>query len=328
MVAIRGGRPAAARRRSPRGNLSAPLAPETTGPERTPAPGADQPAVCYSQERRKAQGRRMPFAGKRRARIVFVLCCAAALPVAQAFQFFGGGRRGMRGDTRAYDYERRPAEFSFARYAYGSGYYGGWGRGRGSWDTDFPDAEYHLTQGIKRLTAIDAVHGGRVFAPLDDEIFDYPWLYAVEVGHWYLSEEEAERLREYLLRGGFLMLDDFHGSEEWATFLASMQRVFPDRPIVEIAEDDPILHTLYDLDQRTQIPGIRLLWSGRTYERDGYTPHWRGIYDDEERLMVAINFNMDMGDAWEHADWPEYPENLTALAYRFAINYVIYAMTH
>lgn len=268
---------------------------------------------------------------KRRTFIFFALCFAAALPAVQAFQFFGGrggGRHGMRGDPRAYDYESRPAEFSFARYAYGSGYYGGWGRGRGSWSTDFPAAEYHLTQGIKRLTAIDAVHGGKFFAPMDDEIFDYPWLYAVEVGHWHLSGEEAARLREYLLRGGFLMTDDFHGSEEWASFLAGMQRVFPDRPIVEIPEDDPILHTLYDLDQRTQIPGIRVLWSGRTYERDGYAPHWRGIYDDEERLMVAINFNMDLGDAWEHADWPEYPENMTALAYRFAINYVIYAMTH
>ena len=70
------------------------------------------------------------------------------------------------------------------------------------------------------------------------------------------------------------------------------------------------------------------MWSGTTWEDDGYTPHWRGIYDDSERLMVAINFNMDLGDAWEHADTPEYPESMTALAYRFAVNYVIYAMTH
>lgn len=269
-------------------------------------------------------------AGRNRRIVTFcVLGFIAALPLLQAFQFFGGrGGRGRMGeDPRAYDFERdRKAEFSFARYAYGSGVYGG--RGRGSWNTDFPAAEYHLTQGIKRLTTIDAVHGGRFFDPMDDEMFDYPWLYAVEVGHWNLREEEAARLREYLLRGGFLMLDDFHGSYEWASFNESMRRVFPDRPIVEIPQDDPILHTLYDLDQRTQIPGVRVVWSGRTYEQDGYTPHWRGIYDDEERLMVAINFNMDLGDAWEHADLPEYPENMTALAYRFAINYVIYAMTH
>ena len=79
---------------------------------------------------------------------------------------------------------------------------------------------------------------------------------------------------------------------------------------------------------RIQIPGIRAWLSGQTYEEDGVTPHWRGIYDDDGRLMVAINFNMDLGDAWEHADDPRYPEPMTTLAYRFAVNYVVYAMTH
>ena len=136
----------------------------------------------------------------------------------------------------------------------------------------------------------------------DDTIFDYPWLYAVEVGRWYLDDVQAARLREYLLRGGFLMTDDFHGSREWASFVESMQRVFPDRPIVEIADTDEVLHVLYDVDERIQIPGIAALRYGVTYERDGVTPHWRGIYDDAGRLMVAINFNMDLGDAWEHAE--------------------------
>ena len=131
-----------------------------------------------------------------------------------------------------------------------------------------------------------------------------------------------------MLRGGFLVVDDFHGSYQWAAFLEGIRKVFPDRPIIEIGEDDPLLHVLYDLDQRSQIPGISYVWSGVTYQRDGYEPYWRGIYDDEDRLMVAINFNMDLGDAWEHADTPEYPEKMTALAYRFGINYVIYSMTH
>ncbi len=124
------------------------------------------------------------------------------------------------------------------------------------------------------------------------------------------------------------MVDDFHGSRQWAGFIASMVRVFPDRPILEIPEADEVLHVLYDLDQRAQIHGIRALYSGQTWEEDGFDPHWRGIYDDSGRLMVAINFNMDLGDAWEHADTPEYPEPMTALAYRFAVNYVIYAITH
>lgn len=249
------------------------------------------------------------------------------VPVLSALQFWGGPAE----DPRAYDFDRDArSEFQFVRYAYGSGEGGrGWGRrGRRSWQTDWPHAEYHLTNGIRRLTVINTAYGGQFLAPMDEKLFDFPWLYAVEVGRWQLDEREAARLREYLLRGGFLMVDDFHGDYEWSVFAASLRRVFPNRPIVEIPENDPILHTLYDLDHRTQIPGIQYVWSGATSEKGGYTPHWRGVYDDEGRVMVAINFNMDLGDAWEHADWPEYPENMTALAYRFAVNYVIYAMTH
>jgi hypothetical protein len=218
-------------------------------------------------------------------------------------------------------------EFHFTRMFYnGNSYERGWGGG--SWTTDYPEAEYHFTMGVGRLTRVDIGEQSRMLALTDDTLFDYPWLYAVEVGRWYLDDTEAGRLREYLLRGGFLMTDDFHGSRQWASFMESMQRVFPDRPVVEIAENDEVLHALYDLDERVQIPGIAALRYGQTYEQDGVTPHWRGIYDDSGRLMVAINFNMDLGDAWEHADDSFYPEAMTTLAYRFAVNYVVYAMTH
>ena len=154
-------------------------------------------------------------------------------------------------------------------------------------------------------------------------------IYAVKVGYWRLSENEAARLREYLLRGGFLIVDDFHGPYEWAQFAESLQRAFPDRPIVDIPGDDEIFHVLYDLDQRVQIPGSQAVWRGVTWEHpQGVPAHWRGVYDDDGRLLIAINFNMDLGDAWEHADDPWYPEPLTALAYRFGINYVIYSITH
>jgi Domain of unknown function (DUF4159) len=236
-----------------------------------------------------------------------------------------------RSDELSPTTERPNAEFHFARLAYPdapASLMSGYGRNWGSWEIDWPDAEFHFLQGISRLTRVDASHDARIVTLNDDVIFDYPWLYAVEVGHWYLDETNAARLREYLARGGFLMVDDFHGSLEWATFIDSMKRVFPDRPIVEIPEGDEVLHVLYDLNERVQIPGIGPLMRGRTYEKDGFTPHWRGIYDDAGRLIVAIDFNMDMGDAWEHADNPIYPENMTALAYRFAGNYVVYAMTH
>ena len=239
-----------------------------------------------------------------------------------------GVARSQSGDLRL---DGAPtAEFHFARLVYQdspSSRRGRFGRGGGAWATDYADAEYHVMQGIGRLTRVDAAlvdldgNGGRLIRLIDERVFDYPWLYAVEVGQWYLDDNEAALLREYLDRGGFLMVDDFWGEYEWQVFVDSMQRVFPDRRIEELAEEHELLHVLYDLDQRTQIPG-------RGGQRPGTVPHWRGIFDDDGRLMVAINFNMDMGDAWEHADDPWYPEPMTALAYRFAVNYLIYTMTH
>ncbi len=236
-----------------------------------------------------------------------------------------GGRRQRTVEINSS--EAPTAEWHFARLAYANAAGSRRGWGGSAWTTDYPDAEIHLSQGISRLTRIDVGQvsypgdGGRVVTLADDDVFQYPWLYAVEVGHWYLNETEAARLREYLDRGGFLMVDDFWGEYEWEVFVESMRRVFPDRPIVKLGEDHELLHVLYDLDQRTQIPG-------RGGQRPGTVPHWRGIFDDDNRIMVAINFNMDMGDAWEHADDPWYPEPMTALAYRFAVNYLIYSMTH
>jgi hypothetical protein len=218
------------------------------------------------------------------------------------------------------------AEFRFARLAYSS--VGARSGSRGGWLTDWPDAEQHLIKGVQRLTRIDAADEGQSLSIMDEHLFDYPWIYAVEVGSWILSDEEAARLRDYLLRGGFLVVDDFHGSMEWAGFIEGMHRVFPDRAIVEIPIEDAVFHLAYDLPEQIQIPGIQSLYSGLAYERDGFTPHWRGIYDDEGRLMVVINFNMDMGDAWEHADVPEYALQYTTRAYKYAINYILYAMTH
>jgi hypothetical protein len=217
----------------------------------------------------------------------------------------------------------------------GRGYYRGWGRGgdwtqgRSSWTTDYPRADRHFAQALRRLSR---VHVRSVEQPVNlddgDDVYNWPWLYAVEVGHWNLTEAQAAKLREYLLRGGFFMVDDFHGTYEWEVFVASMRRVFPDRQIVEIDNPDAIFHTIYDLSDRYQVPGAQYLRSGRTYEQDGYDPHWRGIYDDKGRLMVAICFDMDLGDSWEWADYPRYDEKFSALGIRIGVNYVVYAMTH
>jgi hypothetical protein len=124
------------------------------------------------------------------------------------------------------------------------------------------------------------------------------------------------------------MLDDFWGTEEWLRFMESMKAVFPDRPIVEIEDTDAIFHTVYDLDDRYQVPGEWALARGTTYRNDGQTAHWKGIYDDHGRVMVAMSFNSDIGDSWEWADDPGYPEKYSALGIRIGVNYVVYAMTH
>ena len=232
------------------------------------------------------------------------------------------------------DYQEK-TEWVFARLMYpafpGVGFRGNpdWKHGHANWTIDYPRSDRHVSDAIRRLSRI---HARSVEQPVDfdegDEVYNYPWLYAVEVGYWNLTADQVAKMREFLLRGGFFMCDDFHGTQEWAGFVASMSRVFPDRPIVDIPEADPIFHTIYDLTQRYQVPGAQYLYSHRLYEKDGYQPRWRGIYDDKGRLMVAICHNMDLGDSWEHADNPQYDEKFSSLGMKIAVNYVTYSMTH
>ena len=140
---------------------------------------------------------------------------------------------------------------------------------------------------------------------------------------------QAAKLRDFLLRGGFFMCDDFHGTDEWNIFVSGMNRVFPDRPIVDIENGSAI-------STRFSISAI----ATRCLASNSFTPtacmrrmaswgaHWRGIYDDKGRLMVAICHDMDLGDSWEHADNPRYPEKYSALGIRIGVNYIVYAMTH
>jgi len=274
---------------------------------------------------------RLRFAGL--AASVFLLGLSAMF----ALQRFGGRGfyRGMEDSFAPIPADAsEKTEFIRARLMYssaGRGGFGGFGRRGGfgrAWTTDYPKSDRQFLQGLRRLTRIHVRSLEQVVDLNSDDIFNYPFVYAVEVGQWYLSDAEALKLREYLLRGGFLMVDDFHGTYEWEVFMASMSRVFPDRPVVEIENKDAIFHVLYDMDERVQIPGISPLERGVTYEQDGIVPRWRGIYDDKGRIMVAICHNMDLGDAWEWADAPWYPERYTSMAYRIGIDYVIYSMTH
>ena len=207
-----------------------------------------------------------------------------------------------------------------------------------NWTIDYPRSDRHLLEGVRRLTRIETRSVEQI-VELDgtDDVYNWPMMYAVEVGHWVLPDDQVKQLREFLLRGGFLMVDDFHGDEpyhnvisEWQVFVHSMSKVFPDRPIVELENDNPIFHTIYDLDDRFQVPGWQWYFSHRTYEagQTGKAPHWRGILDDKGRVMVAICHNMDLGDAWEWSDDGRYPEKWAGLAYKIAMNYFVYDLTH
>jgi hypothetical protein len=224
-------------------------------------------------------------------------------------------------------YPPHPNALFGRRYRFGPSY--DWREGGTSWSQDYPRADRHFAQALRRLTRI---HVRSVEQPVNlddgDDVYNWPWLAAGEMGDWLLTDAQAKALRDYLLRGGFLMLDDFWGTEEWDRFQESMRRVFPDRQAVEIDDADSIFHIVYDLDDRYQIPGMWALRRGSTYRADGSVARWRGIYDDHGRVMVVMSFNSDIGDSWEWADEPEYPEKYSALGIRIGVNDVMYAMTH
>ncbi|HUA19972.1 MAG TPA: DUF4159 domain-containing protein [Bryobacteraceae bacterium] len=231
-----------------------------------------------------------------------------------------------------------PGEWTFARLMFPPGpndgyagrFDGDFRQGLSLWTQDYPRADRHFSQAVRRLTRIQVRSVEQpVMLEDGDDVYNWPWLYAVQVGEWGLTEAEAKVLRDYLLRGGFFMADDFHGDFEWEMFLKRIRFVFPDRPIVDIPDDDPIFHTVFDLSDRFQIPGAEHLYQGcKNCAEGGLGAHWRGIYDDKGRVMVAISYNSDVGDAWEYADDPRYPEKFSGLAIRIGVNYIIYAMTH
>ncbi len=233
------------------------------------------------------------------------------------------------------DYQQ-PAEFIFARLMYpdafgGFGFrrFADWREGYTNWTNDYPRSDRHLMVALRRLTRI---HVRSVEQPVNLEdggdVFNYPFLYMVRAGNGRLTGEQIAKLREYLARGGFFIADDIWGDREYANFQQTISQVLPNRPIVEVSDADPAFHTVYDLDQRYQISGQWSLRSGIPYLNGGVVPHWRAIYDEKQRLQVAIWVNNDTGDSWEWADAPEYPERYSALGIRLAVNYVVYSMTH
>ena len=274
-----------------------------------------------------------------RKNVLLLSGCFTALSALYAFQlpfrqFHGVEYR----EFELPDDWKDPGEWAFARLMFPPGpndgyrgrFDGDWRLGLSLWTQDYPRADRHFSLAVRRLTRL---HVRSVEQPVNldegDDVYNWPWLYAVQVGEWGLTEEQGRKMRDYLLRGGFFMADDFHGDYEWQMFEKRIRYVFPDRPIVDIDDKDAIFHTVFDLDDRFQVPGEAHLYRGcKNCGDGGVGAHWRGIYDDKGRIMIAISYNSDLGDAWEWADSPHYPEKFSGLAIRVGVNNIVYAMTH
>lgn len=275
--------------------------------------------------------------------LVIVGLLIGGMVIAQDYQ----RRSGRRGNRDRYDArngvplwekskEFEHDVFTFVRIEYDShygnyGWRGGRGGSRGKWRTDYPDADLNLSFRLKELTSLEVDPNGAIIRLTDEKLFDYPFIYIIEPGHLEFSEEEVVALRRYLTKGGFLMVDDFWGEDEWANFHHEMKRVFPDREPEEVPLEHEIFHIVYDLKQKPQIPSIHHYMRGMRTERyDSEYPHYRGIFDDDGRMMAFICHNTDLGDGWERegVDKGYFEEYSEPYAYPLGINIVTYAMTH
>lgn len=211
----------------------------------------------------------------------------------------------------------------------------------GRWATDYPESDAHFSMRLAELTTLeipkrkDGNFEHVVVSITDKELFNYPFVYLIEPGQLVFQDDEIEPLRSYLLRGGFMMVDDFWGEEEWNNWEMEISRVFPpeEYPIVDIPLSHPIFNIVFKLDEKPQVP-TAWFWmrsGGRTSERhDSDEVHYRGIFDKKGRLMVVICHNTDIGDGWEREGENEayFKEISAKKAYPMGINIVVYAMTH
>ncbi|MEN6427095.1 MAG: DUF4159 domain-containing protein [Phycisphaerales bacterium] len=276
-------------------------------------------------------------------RIILFAALAVAATATLAQRYYDSIDRGGVPDWQL-DKEFVQDAFTFVRIQYSSGYgerrggrgYGrGYGRGGGGWATDFPDSDLNFSWRLHQLTSLNVNPTPIVLELTDPELVNYPFIYLLEPGRLVFDDAEVEALRRYLLNGGFLMVDDFWGEDEWYNFYYEIKRVFPDREPVELPLSHPIFHAVFDLKEKPQIPSINVALAGRsqgiTWERpDAEEVHYKAIYDDKGRMMAIICHNTDLGDGWEREGEDEwyFHEFSEKKAYPLGINIVFYAMTH
>ena len=262
--------------------------------------------------------------------------------------------------TNSYGFEKDVWSFARIKYQYNHHYKKtspgdqappvSWTSSPWGWITDYPDSDLNLSYRVQQMTSIKVDPDGRTLFLGDPELFDYPWIYMVEVGRLQLRDEEVPILRKYLLNGGLLMVDDFWGKKQWDNFAYQMKRVFPENEFVDLTMDHPIFHSVFDLKvplNKLQTPNSGLGKSsllpgnpafGLTWEsyHDDYDPfgakdmHVRALFDDKKHIMVIATHNCDNGDGWEKEGeddlfFHEYSEKR---AFPLGINIIFYTMTH
>ncbi len=282
-----------------------------------------------------------------------VILCGFVLPLANAqtsngaipLEFDAESFLNNRVDTE----NERPTEFTWIRGRYANygggrsrrgGFGGGFGGRGGWWDTDYPDAESNFLRGVQRYTNIDANSKSYDFLDLTDpRLFEHSFLYMnmkrVPIGSLRSGPDfqpaEIEALREFMFRGGFVLLDDFWGDAHLQDFQTEMAKLFPERELVKLDTRHELFHTFFDINEVAQIPGRAVTWNyngGFSIDDPNYPPSVYAILDDDGRVMLVANHNADLGDGWEHTFYEPYPTRYSNEAYKIAINFLIYAFTH
>ena len=263
-----------------------------------------------------------------RARLLaLLLVVVAGSAPAQGFGF--GRNGGGQIQTPFVQNPKYDGRFTFARLSYTtmtSPYYGYYYGGRPAWAHGYDLAERNLSQILNSLSTMAPRLESGVVLNLDDpELFKFPLSYMTEAGFWTLTDKEALQFRKYLLKGGFVIFDDFRDEnrnpEVWHNFETNMQRILPNARVVDLTPKDPIFHSFFEINSFTVIP--QAYGNGR--------PILRAIYEDNDptkRMVAMINFNTDVSQYWEFSSTGFRPMNEANEAYKMGVNYLIYAMSH
>jgi len=267
----------------------------------------------------------------RNATIAVILVAVCLLAAAGEAQFRRGGQpRTARPD----DFD---GAFHFCRAWFRSDFRGD----GGNWSVDYPRADINLSIRLGELTKIPISKDGEgypnhlIVRLTDDELYECPFIMMTEVGSAMFDDKEAARLKDYLLKGGFLWVDDFWGTYAWEFWMGTFRKVLPagEYPVFDLPPDHPLFHTQFEVTKVPQIPNIGFFIGsgGGTSERgaDSAVAHARGVVDKNGRLMVLMTHNTDLGDSWEReGDDPRYFYAVGPNGYAFGINVVLYALTH